>query len=88
MCLSVPGKLLSIEGLVEGCSADIGNSWMRSGVVEFGGVSKTVNLAYVPEAVIGDYVLVHAGFAIAIIDELQAQEVFTLLDQLEEDAVS
>ncbi|MBK7601815.1 MAG: HypC/HybG/HupF family hydrogenase formation chaperone [Acidobacteria bacterium] len=59
MCLSVPGKVLSIEG----------DDLLRSGRVNFGGIVKEINLSYVPEAVVGDYVLVHVGFAISKIDE-------------------
>lgn len=63
MCLAVPGEILNIEGA---------DPLMRQGRVAFGGIVKRVNLAYVPEARAGDYVLVHAGFAIAVIDEEEA----------------
>jgi hydrogenase expression/formation protein HypC len=56
----------------------------RCGKVSFGGIQKQINLAYVPEAKIGDYVLVHVGFAISIIDEEEAQEVFEYLRQMGE----
>ena len=46
---------------------------------DFGGILKTINLAYVPEAKVGDYVLVHVGFAISIVDEAEAQQVFEYL---------
>jgi hydrogenase expression/formation protein HypC len=75
MCLAVPGKIVSIEG-----SEPI----LRCGKVNFGGIMKQINLAYVPEAKIGDYVLVHVGFAISIIDEAEAQEVFEYLRQMGE----
>jgi len=75
MCLAVPGKIISIEGT---------DPVFRSGKVSFGGVQKQINLAYVPEAKIGDYVLVHVGFAISIIDEAEAQEVFGYLRQMGE----
>ena len=75
MCLAVPGKIVSIEGA---------DPVFRSGKVNFGGIQKNVNLAYVPEAKIGDYVLVHVGFAISTIDEEQAQEVFEYLRQMGE----
>ena len=75
MCLAVPGKIISIEGT---------DSVFRSGRVSFAGIIKNINLAYVPEAKIGDYVLVHVGFAISIIDEAQAQEVFEYLRQMGE----
>jgi hydrogenase expression/formation protein HypC len=75
MCLAVPGKIISIEGV---------DPMLRSGKVSFGGIIKNINLAYVPEAKIGDYVLVHVGFAISIIDEAEAQEVFEYLRQMGE----
>ena len=77
MCLAVPGKILNIEG------ADV----LRSGKVNFGGIVKQVNLSYVPEARVGDYVVVHVGFALSVVDEAQAQEVFEylrLMGELEE----
>ena len=75
MCLAVPGKIESF----------IGNEPMtRKGRVNFGGIIKEVYLAYVPEAVIGDYVIVHVGFAISKINEQEAQRTLKYLDQLEE----
>jgi hydrogenase expression/formation protein HypC len=73
MCLAVPGKIVSIEGT---------DPVLRSGRVNFGGIVKNINLAYVPEARIGDYVLVHVGFAISTIEEKEAQEVFEYLRQI------
>ena len=75
MCLAVPGKLVSV---------DDAPSLMRSGKVNFGGILKEVNLAYVPEAKLGDYVLVHVGFALSIVDEGEAQQVFEYLRQMDE----
>ena len=75
MCLAVPGKILSVEG---------DDPILRCGKVNFGGIVKQINLAYVPEAKIGDYVLVHVGFAISIIDEAEAQQVFEYLQQMGE----
>jgi hydrogenase expression/formation protein HypC len=75
MCLAVPGKVLSIEG------DDLPT---RVGKVSFGGVTKEIHLAYVPEARLGDYVLVHAGFAIGTIDEAEAQKVFEYLERIGE----
>jgi hydrogenase expression/formation protein HypC len=72
MCLAVPGKVLSISG------ADIG----RVGRISFGGTVKEANLAYVPEAKVGDYVLVHVGFAISVVDEAEAMQVFAYLKQM------
>ncbi|MBP1150729.1 MULTISPECIES: HypC/HybG/HupF family hydrogenase formation chaperone [Methylocaldum] len=75
MCLAVPGQILSIE------QAD--DPLLRSGRVDFGGVVKVVNLAYVPEAEVGDYVIVHAGFAISRLDEAEAQAVLKEIAALE-----
>jgi hydrogenase expression/formation protein HypC len=75
MCLAVPGQLLSIEGET---------SLTRQGWVDFGGVKKKVNLAYVPKAVVGDYVVVHVGFALAKIDEAEASRIFDYIDSLEQ----
>ena len=75
MCLAVPGKIVSIE------DAD---SLLRCGRVDFAGVVKQVNLAYVPAAQIGDYVLVHVGFAINTIDEGEARQVFDYLREMDE----
>ena len=73
MCLAVPGRILSIEG------EDL---LMRVGRVDFGGLVKEINLAYVPEAAIGDHVLVHVGFAITVIDETEAARVFDYLREI------
>ena len=70
MCLAVPGKVLSIEGL---------DPIFRAGKVDFAGVIKRVNLSYVPEAKVGDYVLVHVGFALSTVDEEEAVKVFDYL---------
>jgi hydrogenase expression/formation protein HypC len=75
MCLAIPGQIRSIEGE---------DPLTRTGKVSFGGIVKEVNLAYVPEAKVGDYVIVHVGFAISIVDEKEAQEVFEYLRQMEE----
>jgi hydrogenase expression/formation protein HypC len=56
----------------------------RTGKVNFGGVMKEVNLAYVPEAQIGDYVIVHVGFALSTIDEEEARRVFDYLEEMGE----
>jgi hydrogenase expression/formation protein HypC len=75
MCLAVPGKIVSIS------DAD---PLLRAGKVSFGGVIKEVCLAYVPEAKLGDYVVVHVGFALSIVDEEEAHRVFDYLKQMEE----
>lgn len=76
MCLAVPGKITSIVG---------DDVLVRMGKVNFGGVIKQVSLAYVPEAKLGDYVLVHVGFAISVVDEKEAQQVFQYLRDLDLD---
>ena len=70
MCLAVPGRVTQVERNALG---------MTMGRVDFGGVSKEVCLAYVPEAKVGDFVVVHVGFAISRIGEDEAQEVFRAL---------
>ena len=74
MCLAIPGKIVSI--------ADE-DSLMRTGQVSFGGVVRNVNLAYVPEAKPGEYVIVHAGFALNVLDEAEAREVFEQIREIE-----
>jgi hydrogenase expression/formation protein HypC len=75
MCLAVPGQLLNITGEDE---------LYRTGRVSFGGVIKTVSLACVPEARVNDYVLVHVGMALSIVDEEEAARVFSLLAEMGE----
>ncbi|MCR9074154.1 MAG: HypC/HybG/HupF family hydrogenase formation chaperone [Alphaproteobacteria bacterium] len=75
MCLAVPGRILDIQG---------DDPLMRTGRVDFGGVTKIVNLAYVPEAAIGDHVLVHVGFAISVIDEAEADRIFHHLQEIDD----
>lgn len=75
MCLAVPGKVLSIR--------DAG-PMTRTGRVSFGGVVREVNLAYTPEARVGDYVIVHVGFAISTLDEKEANRVFDYLHEMGE----
>ena len=74
MCLAVPGRLVEI--------VDGGDISLRVGKVDFGGIRKEISLAYVPEAEVGKYVLVHVGFAISVIDEDEAQRVFKYLEEL------
>jgi hydrogenase expression/formation protein HypC len=74
MCLAVPGKVVEISG--EGD--------LRMGKVDFAGVQRQACLAYVPEVNLGDYVLVHVGFAISRIDEQQALETLATLEELGE----
>lgn len=72
MCLAVPGQILSIQG----------EDLDRTGKVSFGGVIKEVNLACVPEARVGDYVVVHVGFALSVVDEAEARQTFDYLHQI------
>jgi hydrogenase expression/formation protein HypC len=74
MCLAIPGQIQSITG---------DNELTRQGRVAFGGIIKLVNLAFAPEAAVGDYVLVHAGFAIAIIDAKEARKTLDYLAEME-----
>ena len=67
MCLAIPGQLISKEG--------------ETGVVELGGVRRTVGLQLVPETKPGDWVLLHAGFAIQVIDEHEAKTTISLLEE-------
>lgn len=78
MCLGIPGKIINIEG---------GDPVYLMGKVEFGKIIKEVSLAYVPDVSIGDYVIVHAGFAISEIDEEDALEVFRMIEELDEAAL-
>lgn len=73
MCLAVPGKILDVSGT---------GPIMRTGRVDFGGIVKEINLAYVPEAQVGEYVIVHAGFAISTLDETEANTVFEYLREI------
>lgn len=76
MCLAIPGKIVSVLGEE--------NLELRRGKVDFGGVQKEVCLAYTPEAKIGDYVLVHVGFSLSVVDEQEAQEIFETLRRMDE----
>ena len=69
------GKIISIEE---------SDPLLRCGRVNFGGILKDVNLGYVPEAKIGDYVIVHVGFAISTVDEVEAERVFEYLREMDE----
>lgn len=75
MCLAVPAKVIEMSP---------GDPLTRTGKVDFGGVIKEINLAFTPEADIGDYVLVHVGFAISVLDETEAQKVLNELAALDE----
>ena len=75
MCLAVPGKIISVRG---------DDPLERMGRVDFGGIIKEASLAYVPEAGVGDYVIVHVGFALSRVDEEEANKVFEYLKQMED----
>lgn len=76
MCLAIPGKLVSID------EADAPE--LRRGKVDFAGVKREVSLAFTPEAEQGSYVLVHVGFALSVVDEAEAQQIFEDLKRMEE----
>lgn len=76
MCLSIPGKLIEITAQLD--------ETFRTGKVSFDGIIKEVSLTLVPEAKVNDYVLVHVGAAISIVDEEEAKKTFELLKQLDE----
>ena len=75
MCLAVPGQILTIQG---------DDPLFRTGRVSFGGVVKQVNLSCVADAKPGDYVLVHVGMALSVVDEKEAREVFGYLQEMGE----
>ncbi len=74
MCLAVPGKIIAILG---------SEPLSRTGQIDFSGIKKEVSLAYLPEAKINDYVIVHAGFALSIIDEQEADASLNAFQALE-----
>jgi hydrogenase expression/formation protein HypC len=76
MCLAIPGRIKSIEPFKEG--------YMSMGKVEMGGIVKEINLQLVPEAKENDYVLVHVGVAISIVDEAEAKSSLEFLQQMNE----
>jgi hydrogenase expression/formation protein HypC len=76
MCLSIPGQLIEITSTLD--------ETFRLGRVSFDGIIKEVSLTLVPEAKVGNYVLVHVGAAISLIDEDEAKKTFELLKQLDE----
>ncbi|MCB0669768.1 MAG: HypC/HybG/HupF family hydrogenase formation chaperone [Saprospiraceae bacterium] len=76
MCLAIPGKITFIEAGQD--------ATFRTGKVSFGGVVKQVNLMMIPEARVGDYILVHVGVGISIVDELEARKTFDYLKEMGE----
>jgi hydrogenase expression/formation protein HypC len=75
MCLAVPGRIVSIEGT---------DPAFRTWRVSFGGIIKDVILAYTPDVAVDSYVLVHAGFALSVIDETEADRIYSYLEQMNE----
>lgn len=73
MCLGIPGKVVSIEG----------ESVLRVGRVSFAGIEREVGLAFVPEAKLGDFVIVHVGYAISLLDPEAAKRTLELLAEIE-----
>ena len=74
MCLGIPGKIVEIWGERD--------EVLRMGKVDFGGIVREVSLAYVPEARIGDYVIIHVGFALNVLDEQEAEETLDLFKEI------
>jgi hydrogenase expression/formation protein HypC len=75
MCLAIPGRVVTI--------VDDG-PLTRRGKVDFAGITREVNLAFVPEAGVGSYVIVHVGVALSVVDEREAQRVFEYLKEIDE----
>jgi hydrogenase expression/formation protein HypC len=76
MCLAIPGRITEITENAEPA--------LRSGKVDFAGIKKEISLAFTPDAAIGNYVLVHAGFALNTVDEDEARKIFEDLDTMAE----
>ena len=72
MCLAVPGKIIEIYE----------NAGLRMGKIDFNGVTRDACLAYVPEAKVGDYTIIHVGFALNLLDEAEALETLRLFDEI------
>lgn len=68
MCLGIPGRII-----------DVTDGALRMGTVDFGGIRRQVCLAYTPDATVGDYVIVHVGFAISLLDEAEAAKTLAVL---------
>lgn len=76
MCLAIPGQILTVDTLSD--------PWNRTGRVLFGTIEKTINLAFAPDAAVGDFVLVHVGFALQRIDPEEAERIWEILREMEE----
>lgn len=70
MCLAIPAKVISIQG--------------QEAEAEIGGITRKISLALTPEAQVGDYVLLHTGYAIAVVDQKEAQETLKMLEEIAE----
>ena len=75
MCLGIPGKIISIDNEP---------GVFKNALIDFGGVTKTVNISLTPDIKVGEYSLVHAGIALSIINESEANKIINLLESLEE----
>jgi len=73
MCLAIPGKVISVEQ----------SNGLRSGRIQFGGIVRQASLDFVPEAEVGDYVMVHVGYAISRVDEAEARRTYELLEEMD-----
>ena len=82
MCLGIPGEILEILNPSESENKGVNSSFFKKGVVRFGGVTKEINLAFVPEAKAGDYVIVHVGFAISRLDPSRADLILNTLEKM------
>ena len=72
MCLAIPGKVVSVDE----------NDGLRVGRIQFGGIVRQASLDFVPEAQVGDYVMVHVGYAISRVDEAEAHRTYELLEEM------
>ncbi len=72
MCLAIPGKVLEIEESISG----------RIGRVQFGGIVRQVHFTFVPEVRVGDFVMVHVGFAISVVDAEEAERTYQILQSM------
>ena len=74
MCLAIPGRVVAVEG---------GEGFDRRGIVDYDGVRQEVSLAYLPETAVGDYILVHVGFALTRLDPEEAERILREIRELE-----
>lgn len=72
MCLAIPGKIVSVEEA----------NGLRSARIQFGGIVRQASLDFVPEAQVGDYVMVHVGYAISRVDAAEAERTYQLLEEM------